>query len=111
MLLLDDGTPAGIEALPRIPLIREADEATCSLVRIFLTTPLKNRVSLLCGTEGDSAPQTAGVYQQGEKAGGRGRMLRKNRRKVLRWRTVRCKACTLVAAVTTRRCRYICCCC
>ena len=35
MLLLDDGTTAGIEALPRIPLIREADEATCSLVRTF----------------------------------------------------------------------------
>ena len=49
MLLLDDGTPAGIEALPRIPLIREADEATCSLVRTFSSALSQEKNVLLCG--------------------------------------------------------------
>ena len=49
MLLLDDGTPAGIEALPRIPLAREANEATCSLVRLGGQRSCRGRLSVLCG--------------------------------------------------------------
>ena len=62
MLLLDDGTPAGIEALPRIPLIREADEATCSLVRTFFKCTLSRKECCSCVAPRETVLPKAQVF-------------------------------------------------
>ena len=57
VLLLDDGTPAGIEVLPRIPLVREADESTRSLVRLCRGRSCGEWLVLLCAPGDVVAPE------------------------------------------------------